>query len=74
MGLRELSDVLFPGIEPRIERLQVAARTLFVDAAGSGLLAVVRTAVSRHGGFTAGIGASWLIGLSAVERYSSDYA
>ncbi|WP_331738641.1 transposase family protein [Streptomyces sp. NBC_01276] len=36
MGLRELSDVLFPGIELRIERVHVAGRTLFVDAVGSG--------------------------------------
>ncbi|WP_285544166.1 ISL3 family transposase [Streptomyces lavendulae] len=36
MGLRELSDVLFPGIELRIERVHVASRILFVDAVGSG--------------------------------------
>lgn len=35
MGLRELSDVLFPGIELRIERVHVAGRTLFVDAGGT---------------------------------------
>ncbi|WP_414720997.1 transposase family protein [Streptomyces sp.] len=36
MGFRELSDVLFPGIELRIQRLHVAGRTLFVDAVGTG--------------------------------------
>ncbi|MFF9624731.1 transposase family protein [Streptomyces griseosporeus] len=35
MGSCELSDVLFPGIELRAERLQVAGRTLFVDAVGT---------------------------------------
>lgn len=37
------------------------------------LLAVVRTAATVHGGFTAGTDGGWLIALSAVERCSSDY-
>ncbi|MFF9984560.1 transposase family protein [Streptomyces erythrochromogenes] len=35
MGLCELSDVLFPGIELRVERVYVAGRSLFVDAIGT---------------------------------------
>ncbi|WP_326654888.1 DUF6959 family protein [Streptomyces sp. NBC_01750] len=57
------------------EIVEACARGDVDDAheAATILLAVVRTAATVHGGFTAGTDGGWLIALSAVERCSSDY-